>query len=136
MCIVCVTLTSTTTAAPHHTTMGDEEATWDVSADVNWDDWGDDNGDGSSAGGPCIDLFNNTPYDSPKFAIDTMREAGFDLLDVARTHGCDQYGCIRMINYIRKKVSSTPRPPISTQAPPSGITISSSHSSVITCLCE
>lgn len=83
--------------------MGDEEADWDVSGDINWDDWGDDEG-GSVLGGPCVDLFSPTSYDNAALALEAMKASGFDFLRLARSHQCDQYGCIRLINYVRRKV--------------------------------
>ena len=82
------------------------DAAWDVSGDVNWDDWTD--AEGVTALEPCVDLLapdTHAGHASPQAALEAARAGGIDVLGIARQHGCDQYGCIRLVNYLRKKVS-------------------------------
>eukprot|EP00038_Savillea_parva_P026791 m.56237 g.56237 ORF g.56237 m.56237 type:complete len:538 (-) comp7662_c0_seq2:158-1771(-) len=86
------------------------DAAWDVSGDVNWDDWTD--AEGVTALEPCADLLapdTHAGHASPQAALEAARAGGIDVLGIARQHGCDQYGCIRLVNYLRKKIATDPQ---------------------------
>ena len=71
---------------------------------AEWDSWVED-GDGET-GVEAVDLFSKATFKTAQLALDHAKEHhGVDVLKYASEHHLDQYGCIRLVNFIRKEVA-------------------------------
>lgn len=71
--------------------------------DAEWDEWGADEEGGLP--GPAVDPFTGEKFSSASECLQHMATAHqVDVVALGAARGHDQYGCIRLINYLRKKV--------------------------------
>jgi protein arginine N-methyltransferase 3 len=82
----------------------DTDAAWGPDDDdAEWDEWGEDELGGQA--GPAVDPFTGSTFPSAIECLQHMATVhGVDIVALATARGMDQYGCIRLINFLRKKV--------------------------------
>lgn len=76
----------------------------------DWNEWDSDQ-EGDYFNVPSRDIFSQTVFEEPqafvKYALDNYK---FDLVELFKSLKLDTYGRVRLINFLRKNVATTPNP--------------------------